>query len=115
MLFLAALKKGNEVIFAELMKLEVIRLICDAVNNSEKTELIESGLNVIQIIIEWSNIEFNSYAKIHSELMCYNTISRIERLTQHKNEKISKKANYILEAIDIMKNDENKMDYDGIY
>ena len=102
-------------IFAELMKLEIIRLLCDAVNNSEIAELVESGLNSIKLLIEWSKIEYNSYAQIHSELMCYNTISRIERLTQHKNEKISQRANEILEAIDIIKNDENKMDYDGIY
>jgi len=112
-MFYAALYNGNSVAFFEMMKIDVVKIFTDAVNNSENVDLIDNGLSAIIKVIEWSKNEYNSYNHIKNELNCYNSINRIERLSSHKNEKISSKASKILEMLNMIDSND-KMDYEGI-
>jgi hypothetical protein len=112
-MFYSALCKGNTITFIEIMKLDVMRIFCEALTNTDDVTIIDLGLSAILKTMILSRSEFHTHQNVKNELSIYNALIRIERLACHKNETISKKANQILNILDLELEESNKMDYEA--
>lgn len=113
-MFFNALVKGSNVAIIEIMKLDIVSLISQAINNSDESNLIIISLDSILQLLKISKIMYNTHMNIKNELMDHKSLLKIEKYSNHKNESICKKATQILNILDLQ-NDifEHRMDLEN--
>ena len=85
-MFYNALNKGNVITIEEIFKFEIIEILCEAINNSYDIEILEVSFSSILLLLNHSNILFNTFMNIKNELNSYKSIINIEKFAYGTNE-----------------------------
>jgi hypothetical protein len=94
------------------MKMDLIRLIADGINKSDNADVVLVALNTLFYVIKYCRITLKNDRNLKNELMEFNCLIRIEKMVNHLNLKLSKRAEEILKVLDDINFSYDKMDCD---
>jgi len=89
--------------------MDTMRIICEAINNSDDASLILLSFDFIIHLFKISKSLLHTNLNIKHEMRDNRAVFKIEKYSDHKNESLCKKANEILNLMDMANDIDNKM------
>lgn len=83
-----------------LMKMDLIRLIAEGINKSDNPNVMLVALNTLFYVIKYCRIILKSDRNLKYELAQYNCLIKIEKMVNHLNEHLSKRADEVLKVLE---------------
>lgn len=94
------LVKGSDSVIIEILKLNVIKILCDYLKSTNNKQIILTCLNTLNNIIKFGEKISDNMFLIKKELIKVGLNARLEQLTLHNNNEVSDSACYTLENLE---------------